>query len=627
MKKKLLSLVTATVVLLFPLITFSQAPYLGSAAGFVLFSSNGAVSNVGLSHLTGNVGSNNGSSTAFGNVNGVMHDNDGASSLCATDLMNAYTQVSSVTPTAFPSPLLGNGDTLDAGVYSIEGASTLDHTLTLDAQGNANAVFIFQLQAAFSSTVASQIILINGAQACNVFWKAEGLISLASGTIMKGTVIANNAAINLGTGVMLEGRALSTNGAVTVNAISAATPVGCGSALLTGPAAPVLGSAACYALFSGNGEVTNGGVTTINGDVGTNVGLTTGFDALLVNGTIHPVPDVSTAMCAADLSVAYNYINTLPFDIQLLYPAQFGNSLTLTPHTYFLNAATVLTDTLFLDAQSDTNAVFVIKINGALSTSTYATVVLLNGAKAANIFWKIEGAVSINNYSHIEGTIIGNNGAIGLKTGAIINGRALTTNGALNSAAIADTIPSGSCSILPLSWLYFRGTPVQKSVLLEWGTSNEISNRFFTIEKSSNGSAFTTLTTVTGPQAGTRSEGQYTYTDVQPYPVNYYRISQTDNNGQKSYYRTIQVTISGQGFTVQTYIQGGIIYIQTSGATPANGSINLFSMDGKKIASQKIILTGEPATYKVAKPNQSGIYLLNIESQKETLYRGKIMVN
>ena len=49
----------------------------------------------------------------------------------------------------------------------------------------------------------------------------------------------------------------------------------------------------------------------------------------------------------------HNYLNTLPHDIELLFPAQFGHNLALTPHTYFLNAATTFTDTVFLNAQGD----------------------------------------------------------------------------------------------------------------------------------------------------------------------------------------------------------------------------------------------------------------------------------
>lgn len=92
----------------------------------------------------------------------------------------------------------------------------------------------------------------------------------------------------------------------------------------------------------------------------------------------------------------------------------------------------------------------------------------MKGAKAKNVYRKVEGAVNINDYSVFNGTIVCNNGAINLTTGDSINGRALTTNGALSTHAIVITTTSNGCDILPVSWLYFRGTPVQKSVLLKW---------------------------------------------------------------------------------------------------------------------------------------------------------------
>jgi hypothetical protein len=442
MKIKLLNNLTAGILLLSSAATFGQAPNLGTAADFALFSTVGAVTNTGISHVTGNTGTNSGSSTGFGNVNGVMHDNDGASAQCASDLLLAYNQLNATVPAFFPAPLLGNGTVLFAGVYSISGATTLNLDLTLNAQGNPNAVFIFQIQGPFSTNADAKVKLINGAQACNVFWKVEGLVSMAAGTMMKGTVIANNAAINMNANDTLEGRALSTSGAVTLDGTLVYTPSGCGSPILTGPNAPVLASTECYAIFSSNGAVSNSGITTVMGDVGTNTGLTTGFDTLLVTGTVHPIPDASTAACAADLANVYTYLNTLPYDIELLYPAQFGNNLVLTPHTYLLNAATVFTDSLYLDAQNNANAVFVIKINGALSTSTYSKVLLINGTQAKNVYWKVEGAVSINDYSVFCGTIVCNNGALGaVGTGVALNGRALTTTGALSTTAASTTMP------------------------------------------------------------------------------------------------------------------------------------------------------------------------------------------
>src|SRR5690606_15937607 len=158
-----------------------------------------------------------------------------------------------------------------------------------------------------------------------------------------------NAAIITNTGVVIEGRALSTTGAVTIAGSTVRIPLGCGSPELTGPAAPALLSVACFTIFSGNGSVVNTGNSYITGDVGTNVGLTQGFQEANVDGTVHPSPNVATAQCAADLGTVYQYLNTLPTDINLLYPAELGNDLVLTPHTYQLTGATVLTGTIFLN--------------------------------------------------------------------------------------------------------------------------------------------------------------------------------------------------------------------------------------------------------------------------------------
>lgn len=442
-------------ILLFIVVLFSISTYnigqtinLGTATNFVLFSTDGAVTNTGISQLTGKVGTNNGSSTGFGNVNGGMHDGGIVSAQAAADLLIAYNQINALIPAYFPAPLLGNGQILTAGVYSISGASTLSLDLILDAQNNPNAVFVIQINGSFSTNANSSVNLINGAQACNVFWKIEGLLDMAANTTMRGTLIVNNAGIVMGSANTLEGRVLTTTGAVTVNSILAYTPVGCGSPILTGPLAPSLGEAACYGIFSIDGPVQNSGITNIVGDVGSNVGLTTGFDSLLITGSIHPIPDASTADAAINLLSAYSYLNGLVPDIELLYPAQFGGNLVLTPHTYVLNGATSLTDTLYLNAQGEANAVFIIKIYGALQTSVNSNVVLMNGAQAKNVYWLINGAVNIFANSIFRGSII-SQGSIVISSGVVLNGRALSGVGSISLTSItgtADIIP-GNCNL------------------------------------------------------------------------------------------------------------------------------------------------------------------------------------
>ena len=449
MKNKLLFNLIVLTLLFFPKFNFGQAPNLGTTADFALFTSIGAVSNAGIPYLTkvtGNVGTNSAPTiTGFGNVDGQMHyGGDPASTQASADLIIAYGDINVAVPTFFPAPLLGNGQILNAGVYAITAPSiTLDNGLTLDAQGDPNALFIIQLNGAFSTNANSEVILANGAQACNVYWKVEGLLDMATGTSMKGTLIVNNAAINMSTGVILEGRALSTAGAITVDGLLAYTPRGCGFSPLTGPLAPNLASVECYTIFSSDGPVANVGITNVLGDVGTNNGTVTGFNPLLVVGIIHAVPDPSTVLAASDLLNAYNYLNALPYDIELLFPALFGHNLVLTPHTYIMNGAVTFTDTTFLNAEGNPNAVFVIQVKGAFTTSTYSNVVLMNGTKAENVYWMIDGAVSINDFSLFNGTIVCNNAAMDLTNGVEIHGRALTTTGALSTFAINAIMPPG----------------------------------------------------------------------------------------------------------------------------------------------------------------------------------------
>lgn len=423
-----------------------QTQTLGQAESFVLFTTNGAVTNTGSSFLTGNVGSNVGGATGFGNVNGVMHQQNAVTAQAATDLLLAYDYLDAAIPTYFPGLLLGNGQVLTPGVYFIAGNAVLNLNLILDAQGNSNAQFIIQIDGTLSSNTNAKVFLQNGALACNVFWKVEGLVSLAAGSSMKGNVLANNAAINTSIGDSIEGRLLSINGAIGVNGVLASTPQGCNLPVPSGPQHPTMADAACFVLFSGIGEVTNVGTSTLTGDVGTNDGLTTGFDPLQVAGTIHPIPNGNTAACAVDFNAVYAELTLLPYDIELLYPAQFGNNLVLTPHVYLLNAAVALTDSLFLNAFGNPDAVFVFQVYGAFSSSTFAQVILQNGAQAKNVYWLINGAVTINDFSTFQGTII-SQGAINLMTGVDLTGRALTGVGAINTAAISANLPE-SCTLL-----------------------------------------------------------------------------------------------------------------------------------------------------------------------------------
>ena len=149
MKMKLLLFITA-IGLCFPKISFGQAPpILGVVNQFVLFSSNGAVTHTGAginSHITGDVGSEIGGNSGFGNVDGVMRAGGLVTAAALADLNVAFLDLNTQGPLTAHVPLLG-GETLLPGMYTIPVPATpsLNGVLTLDGGGNPNAYFFFKL--------------------------------------------------------------------------------------------------------------------------------------------------------------------------------------------------------------------------------------------------------------------------------------------------------------------------------------------------------------------------------------------------------------------------------------------------------------------------------------------------
>ena len=623
MKNRLFYLLITLTILYSPHLVLAQ-PNLGTAANYVLFTTNGAVSNTGISQYTGNVGTNNGAVSGFGNVDGQMHNGDGSAAAASADLLSAYNQIEALIQTASHATLLGIGETLNAGVYQLNGGVTLNGILNLDAQGNANAVFVFRIDGGtFSTTANSQVVLLNGAKACNVFWSVEGAIDIGTNSQMKGNIIANNAALDLNSGVTLEGRAFSTTGAVMATNALAFMPLGCGVPILTGPTAPTLASTACYALFSSSGLLANSGTTNVTGDVGSNFGTTMGYAPVNVTGTIHPVPDAATATCATDLNPVYTSLNTLPYDIELLYPAQFGNNLVLTPHTYLLTGPTTFTNDLYLNAQDNANAVFVFQCNGAVSAGSNTRIILTNGAQAKNVFWKIEGALNVGINSTLKGTFVVNTGAITLNSGTTLDGRAMTRLGNINNTDNTVNMTPG-CVVLPVNWLYIRGKAVNKTVLIEWGTADEKNNAFYTVERSADGKNFEKIGKVNASKEQSPTYN-YAFTDPNPYNIGYYRVAQTDNNGRTTYDRIVEVDLD-KGLKITHYVNGNSIYVQSSGYTTGKGTIELYSIDGKLMVSKNVNLTEEIGLFPIEKPTQSGIYLIKIQSKGATSYVGKVVI-
>lgn len=218
MNSKLLLFIIAVILLPFPKVIFAQAPDLGTASTFALFTAAGAFSNVGAAtYVTGDVGTNVGVFTAFppGTVVGQIHVADATAAIAATDVATAYSDLSAVTcGTTLVTPL-GSGQILAPGVYCLTTASILNGDLTLDGQNDPNAIFIIKIGGAFATGISSNVVLINSASLCNVYWQIGGQFDLGDGSVFRGTIIVDGAINLLGSSSLL-GRGLSIAGAISL---------------------------------------------------------------------------------------------------------------------------------------------------------------------------------------------------------------------------------------------------------------------------------------------------------------------------------------------------------------------------------------------------------------------------
>jgi hypothetical protein len=198
---------------------------------------------------------------------GVTHAGDAVALLAQGDLTTAYnTLAGQACDHDFTGLDLG-GLTLTPGVYCFSSSAQLTGMLTLDAQGDPSAVFVFQIGSTLTTASNASVLVINGAQSCNAFWQVGSSATLGTTTTFVGSILALTS-ISLTTGVRVVGRALARNGAVTMdtNHIEMATCAGPGGA---GGAA---GGISAADAGSGSGATTGGGGMTGAGGSGANGG-------------------------------------------------------------------------------------------------------------------------------------------------------------------------------------------------------------------------------------------------------------------------------------------------------------------------------------------------------------------
>jgi hypothetical protein len=193
---------------------------LGTAASYAVLAGS-TVTNTGPSIIHGDLGVSPGSAvTGFGPgivvPPGVIHASDAAAAQAQLDLTTAYNDAAGRASNASITGQDLGGQVLTTGVYTASSSQQLTGALTLDAKGDPNAVFVFQIGSTLTTASGSSVLLVNGASPCNVYWQVGSSATLGSGTAFVGTIMALTSA-TLITSATVEGRVMASNGAVTLD--------------------------------------------------------------------------------------------------------------------------------------------------------------------------------------------------------------------------------------------------------------------------------------------------------------------------------------------------------------------------------------------------------------------------
>jgi len=208
----------ASLTFVVPAVAHAAPVTLGDAGPFVVLGGS-TVTNTGPSVLDGDLGVSPGTAlTGFGApavVNGATHAGDEVAADAQDALTSAYLVAAGLPPDRNLTGQDLGGLRLTPGVYAYDSSAQLTGQLTLDAEGNSDAHFVFQIGSALTTASASSVRLINGASPCNVYWQITSSAVLGGTTAFSGNIMALTD-ISLGDAASVQGRLLARNGQVTL---------------------------------------------------------------------------------------------------------------------------------------------------------------------------------------------------------------------------------------------------------------------------------------------------------------------------------------------------------------------------------------------------------------------------
>ena len=217
-----LSLLT---IILYPAPTSAAGPTIrpGTTTGFAVLAGT-TITNTGTTTISGSAGGDVGlfPGTSFTGsmtvvMSGVQRIADAAANTAQTDLVTAFNDISAPTATIRATPELASQIVTPGTYATTAGTFANSGNLILDAQGDASAVFIFQAASTLITSPGSTMVLANGAQSFNVYWKVGSSATLGTNSTFIGKVMALTS-ITANSGASIQGQLLARTGAVNLNA-------------------------------------------------------------------------------------------------------------------------------------------------------------------------------------------------------------------------------------------------------------------------------------------------------------------------------------------------------------------------------------------------------------------------
>lgn len=267
--------------------------------------------------------------------------------------------------------------------------------------------------------------------------------------------------------------------------------------------------------------------------------------------------------------------------------------------------------------------------------------ITFSGVNIPSSLWTLQGNVLASGYGP-NFFDLPNNGGSGT---TVSTGNSYTSRTDCNSATVASFNPSIqieiqgpgisyrtiSCPIvaLPVEFASLSGTKAEEGIMIKWATANEKNNNYFTIERSNDVATWVALDNINGA-GNSHHLAEYSYLDQNPSNgVNYYRVKQTDNNGNWSYSRIITVNNTNSAIETTVYpnpATGSSVNLKVISASQEPLEVEVFNTMGQKLESYSILAESGLANYTIALPGSGNMFLVNVIQNNTVIGKHQVLV-